>query len=56
MNYRQLRDKLNVLTEKQLDCNIRILTVDEYACDDEDRYNYDEEFMFVADTLQPYFQ
>ena len=56
MNYRQLLDKLKTLSEEQLDCNVRILIVDEYACNDEDRYNYDEEYMFVTDTPQPYFQ
>jgi len=56
MNYKQLLKKLNTLTEDQLKCNVRVLIVDEYACDDEDRYQYEEEYQFITNTPKPYFE
>ena len=56
MNYRDLKEKLNQLTEEQLDCSVCILCMDSYAVDDEDRYQFDEDYSFVSDELHPYFQ
>jgi len=55
VTYKQLLEELKNLTEEQLNCNVRVLTVDEYAVEDEDRYSYDDEYIFNRDTPKPYF-
>ena len=55
MNYRHLLEELKGLTDEQLNCNVRVLIVDEYAADDEDRYSYEDELIFNKDTPEPYF-
>jgi len=55
MTYKQLLEELKKLTEEQLNCNVRVLTVDVFAVEDEDRYSYEDEFIFNKDTPEPYF-
>jgi hypothetical protein len=54
MNWLQLRDKLNKLSKKQLKSKVRVQVEDTHAVYDEDRFQFNEGFIFVADTSEPY--
>jgi hypothetical protein len=54
MNWIQLRDELNKLSKEQLKSEVRVQVEDTHAVYDEDRFQFNEGFIFDAGTSEPY--